>query len=301
MGLNLPIKTTGVKTHYKTLIVSDVHLGTKGSKSKEIARFLKQFHCDNLILNGDIIDGWQLKKSGSWKRKHTRFFNRVLKMMENQATKVYYLRGNHDDFLDQILPIQIGGLYILADMTYESNGKTYFITHGDIFDSITTNLRWIAYLGDLGYTFLLWLNRVVNFYRMKKGLPYFSLSKFVKGKVKQAVSYVDDYEMELAKMAKSKGCDGIICGHIHKPENRMIEGIHYLNSGDWVETMSALAEDHEGNWELIYFNQIDFKKMDTHQEISIPSRMEDLTEIDLARVTFTGIQDEELQTPGIQL
>lgn len=290
-----------MKTNYKTIIVSDVHLGTKGSKSKEIARFLKQFHCDNLILNGDIIDGWQLKKSGSWKRKHTRFFNRVLKMMESQSTNVYYLRGNHDDFLDQILPLQIGRLQILADMTYESNGKTYFITHGDVFDSITTNLRWIAYLGDVGYTFLLWLNRVVNYYRYKKGLPYFSLSQFVKGKVKQAVSYVDDYETELAKMAKAKGCDGIICGHIHKAENRMIDGVHYLNSGDWVETMSALAEDHEGNWELIYFNQIDFKKMDTPQEISIPSRMEDLTEIDLGRVAFTGIQDEELQTPGIQL
>jgi UDP-2,3-diacylglucosamine pyrophosphatase LpxH len=290
-----------VKTNYKTIIVSDVHLGTKGSKSKEIARFLKQFHCDNLILNGDIIDGWQLKKSGSWKRKHTRFFNRVLKMMESQSTNVYYLRGNHDDFLDQILPLQIGRLQILADMTYESNGKTYFITHGDIFDSITTNLRWIAYLGDVGYTFLLWLNRVVNYYRYKKGLPYFSLSQFVKGKVKQAVSYVDDYETELAKMAKAKGCDGIICGHIHKAENRMIDGVHYLNSGDWVETMSALAEDHEGNWELIYFKQIDFKKMDSPQEISIPSRMEDLTEIDLGRVAFTGIQDEELQTPGIQL
>ena len=290
-----------MKTNYKTIIVSDVHLGTKGSKSKEIARFLKQFHCENLILNGDIIDGWQLKKSGSWKRKHTRFFNRVLKMMESQSTNVYYLRGNHDDFLDQILPLQIGRLQILADMTYESNGKTYFITHGDVFDSITTNLRWIAYLGDVGYTFLLWLNRVVNYYRYKKGLPYFSLSQFVKGKVKQAVSYVDDYETELAKMAKAKGCDGIICGHIHKAENRMIDGVHYLNSGDWVETMSALAEDHEGNWELIYFNQIDFKKMDTPQEISIPSRMEDLTEIDLARVAFTGIQDEELQTPGIQL
>ena len=290
-----------MKTHYKTIIVSDVHLGTKGSKAKEIARFLKQFHCDNLILNGDIIDGWQLKKSGSWKRKHTRFFNRVLKMMENQSTNVYYLRGNHDDFLDQILPLQIGRLQILADMTYESNGKTYFITHGDVFDSITTNLRWIAYLGDVGYTFLLWLNRVVNYYRYKKGLPYFSLSQFVKGKVKQAVSYVDDYETELAKMAKAKGCDGIICGHIHKAENRMIDGIHYLNSGDWVETMSALAEDHEGNWELIYFNQIDFKKINTHQEISMPLRMEELTEIDLPRVAFTGIQDEELQTPGIQL
>lgn len=290
-----------MKTIYKTIIVSDVHLGTKGSKAKEIARFLKQFHCDNLILNGDIIDGWQLKKSGSWKRKHTRFFNRVLKMMENQSTNVYYLRGNHDDFLDQILPLQIGRLQILTDMTYESNGKTYFITHGDVFDSITTNLRWIAYLGDVGYTFLLWLNRVINYYRYKKGLPYFSLSQFVKGKVKQAVSYVDDYETELAKMAKAKGCDGIICGHIHKAENRMIDGIHYLNSGDWVETMSALAEDHEGNWELIYFNQIDFKKMNTHQEISMPSRMEELTEIDLPRVAFTGIQDEELQTPGIQL
>lgn len=290
-----------MKTNYKTIIVSDVHLGTKGSKSKEIARFLKQFHCDNLILNGDIIDGWQLKKSGSWKRKHTRFFNRVLKMMESQSTNVYYLRGNHDDFLDQILPLQIGRLQILADMTYASNGKTYFITHGDVFDSITTNLRWIAYLGDVGYTFLLWLNRVVNYYRYKKGLPYFSLSQFVKGKVKQAVSYVDDYETELAKMAKAKGCDGIICGHIHKAENRMIDGIHYLNSGDWVETMSALAEDHEGNWELIYFNQIDFKKMDTPQGIFIPGRMEDLTEIGFPRVAFTGIQDEELQTPGIQL
>lgn len=290
-----------MKTDYKTIIVSDVHLGTKGSKSKEIARFLKQFHCDNLILNGDIIDGWQLKKSGSWKRKHTRFFNRVLKMMESQSTNVYYLRGNHDDFLDQILPLQIGRLQILADMTYESNGKTYFITHGDVFDSITTNLRWIAYLGDVGYTFLLWLNRVVNYYRYKKGLPYFSLSQFVKGKVKQAVSYVDDYETELAKMAKAKGCNGIICGHIHKAENRMIDGIHYLNSGDWVETMSALAEDHEGNWELIYFNQIDFKKMDTHQGIAISSRQEELAQIDLPRVAFTGIQDEELQTPGIQL
>ena len=290
-----------MKTNYKTIIVSDVHLGTKGSKAKEIARFLKQFNCDNLILNGDIIDGWQLKKSGSWKRKHTRFFNRVLKMMENQSTNVYYLRGNHDDFLDQILPLQIGRLQIIADMTYESNGKTYFITHGDVFDSITTNLRWIAYLGDIGYTFLLWLNRVVNYYRFKKGLPYFSLSQFVKGKVKQAVSYVDDYETELAKMAKAKGCDGIICGHIHKAENRMIDGIHYLNSGDWVETMSALAEDHEGNWELIYFNQIDFKKINTQQEISIPSRMESLTEIELPRVAFTGIQDEELQTSGIQL
>jgi len=234
-------------------VVSDIHLGTKGSKAKEITRFFKEFSCENLILNGDIIDGWQLKKRGAWKRKHTRFFNRIFKMMERNETKVYYLRGNHDDFLDQILPMAVGNLRVQKDMIYKSFGKKYFITHGDVFDSITTNFRWIAYLGDVGYTFLLWLNGVVNQYRVKKGLPYFSLSQYVKSKVKSAVSYIDEYETELAKVAKAKNCDGIICGHIHKPENRMINGIHYLNSGDWVETMSALAEDHEGNWQLIYF------------------------------------------------
>lgn len=181
-------------------------------------------------------------------------------MIENHQTKVYYLRGNHDDFLDQILPLQIGNLSIQAEMIYESHGKKYLITHGDIFDSITTNLRWIAYLGDVGYTFLLWLNKWVNLHRRKKGLDYFSLSQYVKSKVKSAVSYIDQYELELSKMAKSKGCDGIICGHIHKAETRMIDGIHYLNSGDWVETMSALAEDQEGNWQVIYYSEINFKK-----------------------------------------
>ncbi|WP_291778819.1 UDP-2,3-diacylglucosamine diphosphatase, partial [Cecembia sp.] len=167
-----------MKTNFKTIVISDVHLGTKGSKAKEVSRFLKQYSCENLILNGDIIDGWQLKKSGAWKRKHTRFFNRILKMIEQENTKVFYLRGNHDDFLDQVLPLQIGNLSIQNDMVYESQGKKYFITHGDVFDSVTSNFRWIAYLGDMGYTFLLWLNRQVNYHRRKRGLPYFSLSQY---------------------------------------------------------------------------------------------------------------------------
>lgn len=289
-----------MKTHYKTLIISDVHLGTKGSKAKEITRFLKQFRCENLILNGDIIDGWQLKKSGSWKRKHTRFFNRILKLMENHQTAVYYLRGNHDDFLDQILPLQVGRLQILSDMTYESNGKKYFVTHGDIFDSVTTHFRWIAFLGDIGYTFLLWLNRIVNYYRFKAGLPYYSFSQYVKGKVKKAVSYIDDYETELAKMAKSKGCNGIICGHIHKPENRMIDGIHYLNSGDWVESMSALAEDHEGNWELIHYRELDFKSIRPMTE-SVSPPEEEIAILPLNQVAFTGFQDETIQPKSFQI
>ena len=290
-----------MKTNYKTLIISDVHLGTKGSKAKEIARFLKQFRCENLILNGDIIDGWQLKKSGSWKRKHTRFFNRILKLMENHQTQVYYLRGNHDDFLDQILPLQIGRLQILSDMTYESNGKKYFVTHGDIFDSVTTHFRWIAFLGDIGYTFLLWLNRIVNYYRFKAGLPYYSFSQYVKGKVKKAVSYIDDYESELAKMAKAKGCDGIICGHIHKPENRMIDGIHYLNSGDWVESMSALAEDHEGNWELIHYRELDFKNFKTEVTASLTTDEEISSIIPLHRVAFDQIKDDSIQPNSFRI
>jgi hypothetical protein len=136
---------------------------------------------------------------------------------------------------------------------------------------------------------------------MRKGLPYFSLSQFVKGKVKKAVSYIDDYEMELAKMAKAKGCDGIICGHIHKPENRMIDGIHYLNSGDWVETMSALAEDFEGNWELIYFTEIDFKKVTDSTPSNLRIEPDHLEEHILPHVAFTSINDAQLNSSSIQL
>jgi UDP-2,3-diacylglucosamine pyrophosphatase LpxH len=244
-----------VKNNCKTIIISDVHLGTKGSKSKELVRFLKQYHCENLILNGDIIDGWQLKKSGEWKRKHTRFFSALLKKIENDGTKVTYLRGNHDDFLDQILPFTMGNLTIQRDMIYESGGKKFYVVHGDIFDSITRQFKWIAQLGDIGYTFLLWLNRQYNYRRLKKGLPYFSLSQAVKGKVKQAVKYIDDYEQQLATMAKYKGCDGIICGHIHQPAIKEIDGITYLNSGDWVESLTALVEDFNGEWSLVYYSE----------------------------------------------
>jgi UDP-2,3-diacylglucosamine pyrophosphatase LpxH len=287
-----------LETHFKTIVVSDIHLGTKGSKAKEISRFLRQYTCENLILNGDIIDGWQLKKSGSWKRKHTRFFVRILKMIENHQTQVYYLRGNHDDFLDQILPLQIGNLWIQSDMIYETHGKKYLITHGDIFDSITTNLRWIAYLGDIGYTFLLWLNKYVNHHRRKKGLPYFSLSQYLKGKVKSAVSYIDQYEQELTQMAKAKGCDGIICGHIHKAETRMIDGIHYLNSGDWVETMSALAEDHDGNWQVIYYSEIKFKRTPI-TPLFENKEQEETKAMSLRSVSFDRVS-EDLTPPTIR-
>ncbi len=240
---------------YKTVILSDIHLGSGGSKAGEATDFLKQNKCEKLILNGDIIDGWQLKKYGSWQKKHTAFFRAVLKMMEKHDTKVIYIRGNHDDFLDQVMPIVIGrNFQIRRDYILRSGDKKYFVTHGDVFDSITSGMKWLAHLGDVGYTFLLWLNKKYNQYRTWRGLPYYSLSQSVKHKVKLAVNYVSDFEEKLAELAKSRNCHGIICGHIHFPAIKDIQGITYMNSGDWVETMSALVEDYNGNWNLVYYH-----------------------------------------------
>jgi UDP-2,3-diacylglucosamine pyrophosphatase LpxH len=238
-------------------------LGTQGSKAKEIVAFLKHHYCETLILNGDIIDGWQLKKQGAWKRKHSAFFRQILKAIDEYNTKVFYLRGNHDDFLDQILPLQIGKNFcIQRDMILESGTKKFFVTHGDVFDNITTNMKWLAYLGDIGYTFLLTLNKFYNQYRKFRGLPYFSLSALIKSKVKAAVSYVSDFEEKLTELAIAEKCDGVICGHIHQPAIRQIGGLTYMNSGDWVESMTALVEDFYGNWQIVYSQNVDNDEMD---------------------------------------
>ena len=251
------------KTHYRTIVISDVHLGTNGSKAKEVTHFLKQYKCKRLILNGDIIDGWQLKKYGTWKRRHTAFFKTVLKMMDDYHTKVIYIRGNHDDFLDQIMPLRLGKQFqIRKDYILKSGQKRFYVTHGDVFDSITTHMKWLAYLGDAGYTFLLWINKLYNNYRDWCGLPYYSLSQLIKQKVKAAVNYVSDFEEKLTELARSRNCDGIICGHIHQPAMRDIDGVLYMNSGDWVESLTALVEDHDGNWTLVYYNEAQMGKAD---------------------------------------
>ncbi len=252
--------------HYKTIILSDVHLGTAGAKAREVVRFLSQNTCDNLILNGDIIDAWELKKYGSWQVRHTRFFKIVIKMMEEQNTKVLYLHGNHDDFLDTIIPLQIGNLSIQMDYIYESMGKKYYIVHGDIFDTVTTNLKWIAKLGSIGYTFLLWLNKLYNIYRKKRGLPYYSFSSYIKTRIKAAVSRATDYEKQLTELAKIKDCQGIICGHTHRPAMKMLGEIVYMNSGDWVESLSALTEDFEGNWNLYLYTDEYKLEVDSHKQ-----------------------------------
>lgn len=247
-----------VVKQYRTLVLSDLHLGSKGSKAREATDFLKQHRCQTLLLNGDIIDGWQLKKYGnSWKKRHTAFFRQVLRHIERHNTQVIYLRGNHDDFLDAVLPLRIGKHFsIRRDYVLNTqSGVPYYVTHGDIFDKITTHLRWLAFLGDVGYNLLLGINKTYNQWRAWRGLPYYSLSQEIKHRVKSAVNYISDFEEKLAELARSKDCGGVICGHIHQPADRHIGGIHYLNSGDWVESLTALAEDYEGRWHLLRYVQ----------------------------------------------
>lgn len=246
-----------LRKFYSTIVLSDIHLGTSNSKTIEVSNFLKSVNCKRLILNGDIIDGWALKKGGTrkWQSKHTDFFKVIMKMMEKEGTEVIYVSGNHDDFLDNLAPISFSNVKIVKDYIHESHGKRYFVTHGDVFDAVTTKMKWLAQLGDVGYTFLLWVNRCYNTFRSRRGLPYYSLSQVIKQKVKSAVSYISDFEQELVSFAKARKCDGVICGHIHHPANTYYDNIHYLNSGDWVESLSALAEDANGEWQVIDYNE----------------------------------------------
>jgi UDP-2,3-diacylglucosamine pyrophosphatase LpxH len=267
-----------IRRHYKTIVISDVHLGTAGCKAKEIVRFLKHNTCDTLVMNGDIIDAWELKNYGKWKVAHTRFFKVVIKMMEEFNTKVIYLHGNHDDFLDNILPIQIGNLSIQMDYIHESFGKRYYIVHGDIFDSVTSHMKWVAKLGSIGYTFLLWLNKGFNAIRRLFGKPPYSFSQYIKSKVKSAVSPVAVYERQLTELAGIKNCTAILCGHTHKPAIKQIDEILYMNSGDWVESMTALTEDFNGNWQLIHYK--DLPEATRNLSLTMEQALDEEAEID---------------------
>ena len=253
-----------MKTFYKTIVLSDLHLGIKASKAKEVVHFLKHHKCETLILNGDIVDGWQLRKNGKWTKQHSNFFKHIISLTSKNKCKIIYIRGNHDDFLEEIMPLRIGNFSIRKYYIHYGVNNNYFVTHGDIFDNVTNKLKWIAKLGDSGYTFLLWLNRHYNSYREKRGMPYYSLSQVIKAKVKTAVSFISDYENELVKVAKARRCSGIICGHIHQPAIKMIDGIEYLNSGDWVESLTALVETTAGEWKIIHYQ--DWLKEHTHEQ-----------------------------------
>lgn len=242
----------------ETLILSDIHLGTIDSKAKEATAFIKAHRCKRLILNGDIIDGWALRSRGKWLDSHTKLVRTILKKMEKEGTEVIYLRGNHDDILEKFLPIAFGSLIMESEYIHETPRGKYLIVHGDGFDSVTTNSKFLAIAGSWGYEVLLRVNRFYNRWRAWRGKEYFSLSKEVKSRVKSAVSFVDRYEDQLQTFAKHRECDGIICGHIHTAADKMVGDVHYLNSGDWVESLTAIVEHTPGEFEIIDYDA--FKK-----------------------------------------
>jgi len=239
---------------YRSIFISDVHLGTRDCKAEALNNFLKHNTCETLYLVGDIIDAWKIQQNRwRWKQSHTNVIRRVMGHAK-RGTRVIYVAGNHDEFLRPLIPMGIGfGLIEVVNQTEHIgvDGRHYLVTHGDLFDGITRLAPWLAFLGDKLYDFVLNLNSQFNAVRRRLRLGYWSLSKYLKYKVKKASDFLFQFERNLATYCKKRGYDGVICGHIHHAEIKEIDGVTYMNDGDWVESMTALVEHHSGTWEIV--------------------------------------------------
>jgi UDP-2,3-diacylglucosamine pyrophosphatase LpxH len=235
----------------RTAWISDVHLGTPGCQAQALLEFLKQVDCDTLYLVGDIIDGWQLRRSWYWPQAHNDVVQKLLRKAR-KGTRVIFIPGNHDEFARKFVGHSFGGVEVADEWIHTTaDGRRLWVTHGDLYDGVIQCARWLALLGDSLYEFTLKLNRHLNSWRARAGLPYWSLSKYLKLKVKRAVSYVGDFEAALAREARKRGVDGLVCGHIHHAEMRTVEGILYCNDGDWVESLTALVEHEDGQLAIL--------------------------------------------------
>jgi len=261
---------------FRTVWISDIHLGTKDCKAKELLEFIKHCRAKKIYLVGDIIDGWALKKRWFWPQEHNDVIQKLLRQAR-KGTEVIFIPGNHDEFARQFCGLNFGGIQVRHDDVHvTADGKKLWVTHGDLYDNIMQYARWIAFIGDRAYTFALWLNRAFNRIRLKLNYPYWSLSQYLKHKVKAAVSCITAFEDLLIREAKIKQCDGVVCGHIHKAELRIIDHITYANDGDWVESMTALIENHDGSLQIIDWNEVGLINVLTEKETltSITSRKE---------------------------
>lgn len=257
-----PIKDKRLKpskkdvVRFRTIWISDLHLGTSGCQAQRLLEFLKATESETLYLVGDIVDGWQLKRRWFWDQTHNNIVQTVLKKAK-KGTNVIFVPGNHDEAARQFIAMDFGGITVRDELVHTTaDGKRLLVLHGDRFDGVIACAKWLAYLGDSLYSVILKMNQVFNHWRVKLGLPYWSLSQFIKLKVKNAVTYITKFEDALADEARKQGLDGVICGHIHKPEIRDIGGILYCNDGDWVESLSALVEEPSGELRLVTWHDI---------------------------------------------
>jgi UDP-2,3-diacylglucosamine pyrophosphatase LpxH len=237
--------------HYRTIWLSDIHLGTPGCQALFLLDFLRSHRADTLYLVGDILDGWRLRKGWYWPQAHNDVVQKILRTAR-KGTKVIYVPGNHDALSRQFIGLSFGGIEVVEDAVHvTARGLKLWVTHGDLFDAVMQHARWLARLGSWLYEALLELNRWMNAVRLWLGLPYWSMSQFLKVQVKNAVNFISEFEHIMAQEARRRGCDGVVCGHIHKAEIRDIGGVLYCNDGDWVESMTALVETFDGELELI--------------------------------------------------
>jgi UDP-2,3-diacylglucosamine pyrophosphatase LpxH len=247
---------------YRTITVSDVHLGTKNCKAELLVDFLSENTCETLYLVGDIIDAWKIQQNRlKWRQSHTDVVRKILKHAKN-GTKVIYVAGNHDEFLRPMIPygVSFGSIVICNQATHiGADGKKYLVVHGDLFDGITRLAPWLSFLGDRAYDVILDLNSRFNWIRHRMGFGYWSLSQFLKHRVKKAIDFMFQFEHNLANYCKKKGYDGVIFGHTHNPVIKEIDNIIVMNDGDWVESVSALVETHEGDWILIHLEENEWR------------------------------------------
>ncbi|MEY3825147.1 MAG: hypothetical protein RLZZ13_1122 [Pseudomonadota bacterium] len=241
--------------NYRSIWISDFHLGTRGCQSELLLEFIKHTQSEKLYLVGDIIDGWALKNTWYWPQSHNDVVQKILRKARH-GTEVFYISGNHDEVMRGFAPVNFGGVSILNQIIHETvDKKKYLVVHGDQFDGIIQCAKWLAMLGSITYDFLIYFNRYINFFRKKLGYEYWSLSNYLKFTVKNAVKFVSEYEKLVSNYAKQFKVEGIICGHIHHANMQSMNGIHYINDGDWVESCTALVEHFDGKLELINWTE----------------------------------------------
>jgi len=248
---------------YRSIWISDIHLGTRGCKAEYLLDFLKRTESDFLYLVGDVVDGWRLKRSWYWPQAHNDVVQKILRKAR-KGTKVLFIPGNHDEFAREYAELSFGDIEVATQaIHYTADGKTLLVLHGDAFDGVVKYAKWLAHLGDGAYNFAIWLNHWLNVARRRLGLSYWSLSAYLKHKVKNAVQYMDNFGKTVAEEARRHGVDGVVCGHIHHAQISDLSGVLYCNDGDWVESCTALVEHWDGRLEILHWLEI--------AEISFPT------------------------------
>jgi UDP-2,3-diacylglucosamine pyrophosphatase LpxH len=268
------LRAMGEPRRHRAIFLSDIHLGMRACQAEALLDFLRENDADTIYLVGDIIDGWALKGGWYWPQHHNDVVQKILRKARKGA-RVIYLPGNHDEFLRDFYGTHLGGIEVQETAIHETaNGKRYLVLHGDAFDFVIRNHRWLAHLGDAAYDLAIFLNRVAGAIRRRMGLPYWSLSAWAKAKVKNAVNVISRFEDALAREAARQEADGVICGHIHSAASRMIGDVHYLNTGDWVESMTAIVEDDEGRFEIVHWPHPETRRQALRPRLAPPRERE---------------------------